>query len=137
MNDQQANNAKFVRRLFAEGWGGTSFDFLAGATAAVVPFHYNGRRMEVTPDSLPRLIEAWREAFPDLEMRVRHLVAQDDLVAVSLALHGTHRGEWWGSPPTGKTVDVEEMMFFRFEAGLLVEMWELFDEQSLRQQITE
>ena len=33
-------------------------------------------------------------------------------------------------------ISVEEMMVFRFEGGLLVEMWEVFDEQGLHAQIS-
>ena len=68
-------------------------------------------------------------------MTIRHLVAQDDLVAVSLTFQGTHEGTWLGIPGSGRVVTVEEMMFFRFEEGILVEMWEVFDEKGLRDQI--
>ncbi|MEX1286925.1 MAG: ester cyclase, partial [Acidimicrobiia bacterium] len=125
----------FVRRIFEEGWNGGSFECLEGATAPSVLMHYNGASMRVTPDSLPHLVGEWRSAFPDLEMRIRHLVADGDLVAASLSVHGTHRGDWRGLPASGTVVAVEEMMFFRFEDGLLVEMWEVFDEAGMSAQL--
>ena len=124
-----------VRRIFEDGWNRASFEFLVDATAASIPFHYNGRTITVTPESLPGVVGEWRRAFPDLAMRIRHLIASDDLVAVALTLCGTQRGEWRGSAPTGKRVAVEEMMFFRFHDGLLVEMWEVFDEAGLEAQL--
>ena len=69
-------------------------------------------------------------------MNVRHVIADGDLVAVNLTLTGTHLGEWAGHHASGARVSVEEMMVFRFEEGLLVEMWEVFDEQGLRRQVT-
>lgn len=130
-----ADNAEFVRRLFDEGWNKRSFGFLDGRTAARMPFHYNGEEMEVTPESLPPLVDAWHEAFPDLRMTIRHLVADGDVVAVALTFRGTHAGEWLGIPATGRPVEVEEMMFFRFEGDLLVEMWELFDDDGMKRQL--
>lgn len=136
MTDDRERNAEFVRRTFEEGWNQSTFDFLDGRSAAEIVFHYNGSTQRVTPDSLPGLVEKWRQGFPDLRMNVRHVIADGDLVAVDLTLTGTHLGEWAGHQASGVQVSVEEMMVFRFEEGLLVEMWEVFDEQGLRRQIT-
>lgn len=131
-----ADNAALVRRIFEEGWNRQTFDYLEGRTATTIPFHYNGVSMEVAGDSLADLVVSWRQAFPDLLMEVRHLVADEDMVAVAVVMRATHRGEWWGFRPTGRPVEAEEMMFFRFEGSQLVEMWEVFDEHALRQQIS-
>jgi len=130
-------NQQIVRRVFEEGWNQASFGFLAGRTADVVPMHYNGQTLEATADSLSGLVGVWRAAFPDLAFEIRHLIGEGDVVAVSLVFRGTHRGDWWGLAASGKSVEVEESMFFRFEDGTLVEMWELFDEQTLKRQISE
>lgn len=135
MKGSEVANAELVRLLFEDGWNRRSFGFLDGHTPDSIPFHYNGTSMTVPGDSLPGLVDLWRTAFPDLEMEIRHLVAQDDLVAVSLVVHGTHEGEWLGLPASRKRISVEEMMFFRFEDGVLAEMWELFDEHTMRRQI--
>lgn len=132
---ERPDKAELVRRVFEEGWNSRSFAFLQGRTAGVIPFHYNGESMEVTPQSLPPLVGAWHEAFADLHMEIRHLVSDGDLVAASLTVTGTHQGEWVGIPATGRRIEVEEMMFFRFENDLLAEMWELFDEHGMRQQL--
>lgn len=129
-------NLEFVRDVFESGWNREDFGFLEGRTAPVIPMHYNGTTTEAAADSLPGLVQFWRSAFPDLEFEIRHLIGEDDLVAVSLIMRGTHRGEWWGIAPSGAAVEVEEMMFFRFDGGTLVEMWEVFDEATLRRQLT-
>lgn len=134
-NQERPANARFVERLFEEGWNARSFDFLDGRTSRVIPFRYNGVAMEVTPESLPPLVEAWHSAFADLHLGIRHVVSDGDLVAVSLTVSGTHRGEWEGMAATGRHFEVEEMMFFRFEDGVLVEMWELFDADGMKRQL--
>ncbi len=128
-------NLELIRRVFEDGWNRQLFDYLEGRTAGEIRFHYNGHSMDIPGDSLPDFVARWRAAFPDLKMDIRHLIAQDDLVAVSLVLRATHRGEWHGVPPAGNSVEVEETMFFRFENDVLVEMWELFDEHTLWRQI--
>jgi len=136
MASAQNDNAEFVRRVFDDGWNRSTFDFLEGATAGEILFHFNGTTQQVTPDSLPGLVEVWRSAFPDLMMTVRHVIAQGDLVAAALTLKGTHLGPWAGRDASEAKVSVEEMMVFRFEHGLLVEMWEVFDNEGLLLQIS-
>lgn len=89
----------------------------------------------MTPGSLPGLVAMWRAAFPDLRMEIRHVIAQGDLVAVALTFRGSHLDEWAGHAASGSEVAVEEMMVFRFEQGLLAEMWEVFDQKGLDAQI--
>lgn len=131
------SNAEFVRAAFEQGWNAGDFTFLDSRMAGEVAMHYNGTTMSTSAEDLPPLVDSWRSSFPDLVMDIRHLVADGDLVAVSLVFRGTHLGEWREFPATGNAVSVEETMFFRFSNGLLVEMWELFDEQSLRTQLAE
>lgn len=128
-------NAEFVKSVFEDGWNRASFEFLEGNTLAEIPFHYNGTTQTVTPGSLPDLVQAWRTAFPDLALEIRHVIAQGDLVAAALTVRGTHLGSWAGREASGAEVSVEEMMVFRFDDGVLVEMWEVFDEQGLDAQI--
>ena len=126
-----------IRRIFEEAWSRGDFSVLDEVESDEIVFHYNGSTMTTDIESLPFLVGQWRTAFPDLELTVRHVVEQDDIVAVSLTLTGTHRGDWWAIPPTDRAVSAEEMMFFRFEDGALVEMWEVFDELGLRNQLAD
>ncbi|MBT8211932.1 MAG: ester cyclase [Acidimicrobiia bacterium] len=128
-------NAEFVKSVFEDGWNRASFEFLQGKTVSEIPFHYNGTTQTVTPGSLPDLVQAWRTAFPDLAVEIRHVIAQEDLVAAALTVRGTHLGPWAGREASGAEVSVEEMMVFRFEDGVLVEMWEVFDEHGLDAQM--
>lgn len=130
-----APRAAVVRRLFTDAWNGGEFDFAFDHLAASVTFHYNGATRQTSPDDLPRLVAKWRESFPDLRFEIHEVVASHDLVAIRLTLTGTHRGMWSGMAASGRSVRVAEMMLFRFEGDLIVEMWETFDELGLLRQI--
>jgi steroid delta-isomerase-like uncharacterized protein len=78
----------------------------------------------------PRLIDTFKEtflearqAFPDVQVTVEDVMAEDDRVAARVVMRGTHRGEFQGIAPTGKQVEVRAMDMFRIENGKIVEHW--------------
>ena len=56
-----------------------------------------------------------REAFPDLEITIEEQIAEGDKVLTRFRTRGTHQGELWGIPPTGKEVDITNMSMSRIE----------------------
>jgi len=67
--------------------------------------------------------EGWRQAFPDLEVRVLRMVAENDLVAVHFTARGTNSGSGNGLPATGVSVEAGGMTIFRLVDGQIVEEW--------------
>ena len=47
----------------------------------------------------------WNTAFPDFEIMVDDIVAEDDQAAVFFRLAGTHQGDFLGLPATGKRIE--------------------------------
>jgi hypothetical protein len=73
-------------------------------------------------------IGPFREAFPDVEMEIVELVAEDEKVAGRFKCSGTHLGEWRGQPPTGRRFeDIDEVYFFRVVDGRIASAWGLED----------
>ena len=124
-----------VRDVFEQGWNRQEFDSFAPHLADEIVFNYRRGQQTTNLNELKGLVAWWLTAFPDLEFEVVGLTGSDDLVAVNLVLRGTHEGSWMELQPTGRTFEVDEMMFFRFEDGLVVELWEVFDEHELRHQL--
>jgi len=77
----------------------------------------------------------FRAAFPDLNLSVDHLVQDDDNIAFAYTITGTHKGDLFGIPPTGKKIKVRGMQISRFEGGKLVERWGSSDQLGILQQI--
>jgi steroid delta-isomerase-like uncharacterized protein len=75
------------------------------------------------------------EAFPDLHLTVEDMIAEGDKVVVRNTVTGTHRGEYMGLPPTGKSVTYDEIFIFRFVNGRIAETWGVVDVLSQMKQL--
>jgi predicted ester cyclase len=81
-----------------------------------------------------QFLSALFNAFPDMQTKIEHIVAENDLVVVFLNGTGTHKGEFRGRPPTNKKVNIRSADLYRIENGKIVEHWEVVDQLNLLQQ---
>ena len=86
-------------------------------------------------ESVRIFFRVFSEAFEGLRMDVEDLVAEGDQVAVRSRMRGTHRGEFMGIPPTGRSVDVEVIDWVRIRDGQAVEHWGVTDAAALMEQL--
>lgn len=87
------------------------------------------------PQALRDLFTAYRAAFPDLYLEIDELLAAGDRILIRFTLSGTHQGEFMGTAATGRRMKVNGTTFSRFEAGRIIEEWELLDELTLTRQL--
>jgi predicted ester cyclase len=67
-----------------------------------------------------RWVEPFRDSFPDFQMELLDVIAEDDKVVGYFKCSGTHEGEWRGHAPTGRRFEsVDEVYIFRVENGKL------------------
>jgi steroid delta-isomerase-like uncharacterized protein len=59
--------------------------------------------------------------FPDIQWTLEEMISEDDKVAARFTMRGTHHGSFFGVPPTGKTIAVQAMNFYRLAGGQFVE----------------
>jgi len=76
-----------------------------------------------------------RAAFPDLQFRVNHMVAEGDMVAVDWTAWGTNTQPGMGLPATGKPARVPGMTIFRFKDGKISEEWGVWCVLSVQKQL--
>jgi steroid delta-isomerase-like uncharacterized protein len=95
-----------------------------------------------TPPGLPpdregiKIVTAmFREAFPDSYFTVEDMLAERDKVATRKTFHGTHRGEFMGTPPTGRQVSTGLIDIVRISEGQVVEHWSMGDNLGMMQQL--
>ena len=77
----------------------------------------------------------FRAAFPDLEIAVEQMVADDEKVAIAYTVTGTHEGNFHGVAPTGKKINARGMQIARFEDGRIAERWGSSDERGIFKQL--
>ena len=70
----------------------------------------------------------------DVGFDIGDVVGEGDRVLVRLKMRGQHMGEFMGTKPTKRWINIDVMDFFRLADGRLVEHWALMDNLSLLQQ---
>jgi predicted ester cyclase len=134
---QGSNDMKSIARdLFETTWSKGDFENLDEVWDENTSFHFRNNTSVVNVEGLKGIIGYWRSAFPDLKFTVHDLVEENNRVAIRVSFTGTHLGKYGEIEPTGRRVNVSEMMFLRFENGKVVEAWEDYDEQGMLQQLT-
>ena len=87
------------------------------------------------PDGVKAMARALRTAFPDLQVTIEDLIADDDLVAVRGTWRGTHQGTFQGVPAIGRRIQFTGMAFWRIAGGQIREHWGVFDIPTLMRQL--
>ena len=87
-----------------------------------------------TRDGLKQGFQMFLKAFPDMQMKVEHMIAEGDLVLIHITTTGTNKGEMMGMPATGKAMKVGEMHLARVANGKFVEHWGVEDQMMMMQQ---
>lgn len=86
-------------------------------------------------EGVKALARTFRAAFPDARTTIDELFVAGDRVVARYTFTGTHEGELFGIPPTGRRVTVKGIDIVRAEGGTLVEHWGAFDQAALLQQL--
>ena len=127
-------NKALVRRWFEEVWNNgraSAIDEMLDGAAVV---HGLGPRPQTLAD-FKVFYAAYRNAFPDVTIRIDDLVAEGDIVAARWSGTGTHRGDGLGFPATGRFVQFSGVTFARIAGGKLAEGWNVFDQLGMLQQL--
>jgi steroid delta-isomerase-like uncharacterized protein len=86
-------------------------------------------------EAIKEFAAGMRQAFPDLEITIDDQIAEGDKVVTHFRARGTHQGELWGIPPTGKQVEITNMSMCRIEGGKMAEEWPAPDRLGMMQQL--
>jgi len=81
------------------------------------------------------IIAMMRSGFPDIQWTLEEMITEDDRVAVRFIMKGTHQGEFFGVPATGKPIVVQAMNFYRLSGHQIVEEYGQPDMLGLLKQI--
>jgi steroid delta-isomerase-like uncharacterized protein len=91
----------------------------------------------IPPDreSVKQFSTMFGSAFPDFKVTIDDIIAEGDKVVVRSTWSGTHKGEFMGIPPTGKSVSFGVFDTIRIAGGKFVEHWGQMDTMRMMQQL--
>jgi steroid delta-isomerase-like uncharacterized protein len=135
--EETSNKATFKRFHEAANTGDAEFlsktiDELVAPDAAIrtpLPIDATGA------EALKQVWAMLLRIYPDIHLTVEDMIAEADKVVGRTTVTGTHRGEFMGVGPTGKSVTYNEMFIFRFADGRVVETWGVVDVYAQMKQI--
>jgi predicted ester cyclase len=85
--------------------------------------------------AVKQYVTTLRAAFPDFRYTVEDEIAEGDTVVLRATARGTHQGEFFGIPATGKQATWTEMHICRLAGGRIAEHWVEQDNLGLLQQL--
>ena len=88
-----------------------------------------------TREGLKEFFRDFRKAFPDLKPEVVEMTADDEHVSFRYTIRGTHKGEFRGHAPTGKSFEAPAMQIGRWRDGKCVERWGVTDQSKILEQL--
>jgi predicted ester cyclase len=81
------------------------------------------------------IVRLFHAAFPDGQWTVDDMVAEGDKAVARTTFRGTHTGDFFGMPPTGKRVAMQGVHIGRFIDGKIVEHWGSNDDLGMMRQL--
>ena len=133
MSEQNKTN---VRRLFEEVWNKGHVP-VADELIAPTYTHHDSSTPDVGrgPDGEKKRVALYRNAFPDIRLTVKDIIAEGETVVARWSCHGTHKGELNGIAPTGKQFNITGVSIARFANGKMIEGFVNWDALGLMQQL--
>ena len=99
-------------------------------------FHVPGRAEPVKgPQGYLEVIAMMRAGFPDIQWTLEETISEGNKIAARFTMRGTHHGDFFGVPATGKKIQVQAMNFYRLSDGKFIEERGQPDLLALLQQI--
>jgi steroid delta-isomerase-like uncharacterized protein len=126
-----------IRRYYSELWNVWSLVALEELISPAIVFRGSIGTIVTGIEEFKQYVNRIRAAFPDFHNHIDELVGEGDKVVARLTYTGTHRGELFGFPGTGKKINYQGVGIFQFREGRIVSGFVLSDTESLKRQIAQ
>jgi predicted ester cyclase len=131
-----ADGVELARRLELEVWGSGRLDVLDEIAAETYTVHDVGLgRTMVGRDAVREDMAEFRSALAISEVVMDQVIATPGCLVVRWTLHATHLGDYAGTAPTGRDVELRGVDVLRIEHGRLAEAWVIANDAELEGQI--
>lgn len=131
------DNVALVERFYANLWNQFDKSLIPILLAEDLAFRGSPGQVKRGHREFAEYVDFVRAAFPDFTNTVEEVVSEGDRSFARLTYRGTHRGELFGIPGTGRRVEYAGAALFRFRSGRIAAVWVLGDLFGLLQQLGE
>ena len=129
----QEQNKALAKRAFEELLSKGKFELAEQLYAK--DFVNHGIHRDATLEEDQAALKGWHQAFSDIAIVPKKLIAEGDLVTVYWVARGTNTGAGNGLPATGKKAELAGITIWRIVDGKIKEEWSAFDQLSMMQQL--
>ncbi len=110
-----------VRQYYEEVVNTGNVDLIERFIAPDYSEVHNGKRYPIGIEGARSHVIGVRQTYPDLHITIERQISEGEWVATCITATGTHRGEWMGIKPTGKSVSFTAVNIDRVVNGRIVE----------------
>ena len=118
LEENKALARKFFR-MFETGDLG-----MAGEIVAADYYNHDAPDPNIGLEGVKAGVTGFKNALPDARLKIAFQIAEGNKVATRYSWSGTHLGEFYGIPATGKHVSWTATVTFRITDGKIHEAWE-------------
>ena len=129
------DNKQFMRRFVEEAINQKNLDALNELVAEDFVEHIPFPGQCPGREGLRQVLSAFISAFPDIRWTLEEQIAEGEKVVSRFTMTGTHRGEFLGIPPTGKSVNIWGVVIDVVRSGKFSESRIIMDTLGLMQQL--
>lgn len=130
-----ADNRALLKRFYDEGWNANDLEVYDELVTEDFVDHQAMPGLPPGREGFKQLNVMFRSAFPDVWVNVEGIIAEGDMVSCRWTSTGTHKGDLFGIPATGRPVKVTATVVYRVEDGRLAEGWINRDDLGMMRQL--
>jgi steroid delta-isomerase-like uncharacterized protein len=128
-------NKATVRRMLKQVWNERRVDLIDEFFTEDIVSHIVGFPSSSGLEEAREGLTQNLNAFPDQQLTIEDEIAEGDKVVVSWTARGTHKGDIYGIPATGKHFTNSGMTIYRLVNAKIAEFWFIGDNMGLMQQL--
>lgn len=128
-------NKKATRDFYAQVINGHNPELVDSFVSPDYVEHYEDRHYVENRKGLKHALKDFFEAFPDIEIKINFMAAENDLVTVQFSMTGTNKGSMFGHKPTNNKIKADGVDVIRFKDGKGAEHWGYIEETKFLHQL--
>lgn len=130
-------NKALIRRWYHQMWDAGQLELANELVAPSFVSHqlHNPAHLPRGPEGARQVVKLYRHALPDMHHTIEEQLLDGNKVVTRWTMRGTHKGDLFGIPATGKRAMVSGISIEQIVNGQITESWFDLDLLGLMQQI--